>query len=446
MDLSTDIVVIGGGLAGLSAALEARARGLRVLVIQKGPGATSLSSGALDLADSPLRVPGEAWGGHLSIESNLNEILRRFSHHPYALLNRRIGDGALADLLRTKVRRLLEALPLGFQGDLESNRLQITPFGTIKATAVVQGSMADADVLSMNQAKILVVGIRGFPSFNARFLKEALLEAQGAQPVPWIQFVGHTDVEINGLEGRSSLTPFEVASRLDREECFVRFGQSILSYIQGKVYTHLLLPPVMGIVNHEPIILALRKITGLRAAETLATVPSIPGYRLDQAIHHVFQEREVERIDGTVVGYDAGSAGLKSLRLHAGNHRARVEAKAFVLASGKFIGGGVGRHQRFREPIFNLPLYEEGKDPIENRPMTRMTRPEISAPQPVFRTGIRTNDFLQPLDSKGDAAFPNLFAAGSILRGYDFIRDRTGSGVAILTGASAGENAGAVTP
>ena len=65
-------------------------------------------------------------------------------------------------------------------------------------------------------------------------------------------------------------------------------------------------------------------------------------------------------------------------------------------------------------------------------------------PQPLFRIGIRTSDFLQPLDTKGDAAFPNLFAAGSILRGYDFIHDRTGSGVAILTGAVAGENASAL--
>src|SRR5262245_20377946 len=116
MDLSTDIVVIGSGLAGLSAALEAKSRGLRVLVIQKGPGGTSLSSGALDLADFPLRVRGETWGLHLSIESNLKEILRRFSHHPYSLIGRRMGDEAFADFLKTKVRRLLEALPLEFHG------------------------------------------------------------------------------------------------------------------------------------------------------------------------------------------------------------------------------------------------------------------------------------------------------------------------------------------
>jgi glycerol-3-phosphate dehydrogenase subunit B len=252
-------------------------------------------------------------------------------------------------------------------------------------------------------------------------------------------------VEIDGLEGRSSLTPFEVASRLDREECFVRFGQSILSYIQGKVYTHLLLPPVMGIVNHEPIILALRKITGLRAAETLAAVPSIPGYRLDQAIRHVLKEREVEVLDGAVVGYDTGPSGLKSLRLHAGTHRARVEAKTFVLATGKFIGGGVSRPQRFREPIFNLPLYVE-EEPVETRPIMGLTHSKIAASQPVFQIGIRTNDFLQPLDTEGEAVFPNLFAAGSILRGRDETHERTGSGVAILTGAVAGENASAVMP
>ena len=300
--------------------------------------------------------------------------------------------------------------------------------------------MADADLLSMNQAKVLIVGLKGYAQMSSRFLREILLEIQTHDPHHYLQFVGNTDVEVPGLEGKTSLSAYEIASRLDQEEGFVRFGQSILNYTKGKVYTHLLLPPVMGIVNHELIIMALRKITGLKVAEVLAAPFSIPGHRLDQAIRHGLESKEIDRMDGEVVGFDAQQRSVKSIYVHSGSHRAKVEAKGFVLATGKFVGGGISDRPHFRETLFHLPVFDGDKEAKEVK-ASRLASQDFFSNQALFKLGIRTNALLQPFGEEGEVAFSNVFAAGAVLGGFDAIQIPSGEGVAISTGCYAGQMA-----
>ncbi|MGZ4609801.1 MAG: FAD-dependent oxidoreductase, partial [Actinomycetes bacterium] len=58
--LQTDVVVVGAGAAGLSAALAAAAGGRRVLLLTKGPlgsGATALAQGGLAVVLDPDDSP-----------------------------------------------------------------------------------------------------------------------------------------------------------------------------------------------------------------------------------------------------------------------------------------------------------------------------------------------------------------------------------------------------
>ncbi|MFO1519873.1 MAG: anaerobic glycerol-3-phosphate dehydrogenase subunit GlpB [bacterium] len=440
MEINADIAVIGGGWAGFAAALQASKRGAKVVLVQKGTGATGLSSGAIDVADAPLRPHPDPWEDSPPLESLLRSIFRFEPSHPYSLLSRRFGEGPFLDFLKGALRQTTQALPLAYVGDLDSNRLHATPLGTLKATALVQRGMEEGNLWAMRQAKVLVVGIRGYPAFHSRFVKEALMETQTVQKNPHLFLVGNLDLEIHGLEGKSSLSAFEIAQRLDQEETFVRFGQAIYHYVHGKVYTHLLLPPVMGVINHELILLALRKITGLQAAETLAAPLSVPGYRLDRAIRAALSSLSVECVTGEVVGYDSEHRQLKSLRVHAGTHRVKVEAKGFVLATGKFIGGGASQCAPWRDTVFHLPLVELAA--AKNTSF----RPEGSSffsPQPFFNRGLKTNDLLQPLSEEETVVFENLFAAGSLLSGCDFSREAASGGLSIVTGAYAGLNAAA---
>src|SRR5204862_5781921 len=81
-----DVVVGGGGLAGLTAAPRLAEGGARVLVLAKGAGATHLSPVTIDvLGYAPDRVerPGEA-------------LAQLADDHPYSLVGRDAVAAALA--------------------------------------------------------------------------------------------------------------------------------------------------------------------------------------------------------------------------------------------------------------------------------------------------------------------------------------------------------------
>ncbi|MBT4268239.1 MAG: anaerobic glycerol-3-phosphate dehydrogenase subunit B, partial [Deltaproteobacteria bacterium] len=55
----------------------------------------------------------------------------------------------------------------------------------------------------------------------------------------------------------------------------------------------------------------------------------------------------------------------------------------------------------------------------------------------VNRAGILVDSNFHPLDQQGTPAFGKLFAAGSILAGQDWIREKSGSGLAAASAFSA---------
>jgi glycerol-3-phosphate dehydrogenase subunit B len=51
----------------------------------------------------------------------------------------------------------------------------------------------------------------------------------------------------------------------------------------------------------------------------------------------------------------------------------------------------------------------------------------------VNRSGLEVDDRFRPLDRNGRPVFPNLRAAGSVLAHQDWVREKSGSGLAIAT-------------
>ena len=113
-----------------------------------------------------------------------------------------------------------------------------------------------------------------------------------------------------------------------------------------------------------------------------------------------------------------------------------LSADQFVLASGRYISGGLVKHRVVREPVCDLGVFHEGARVDREWPL-RLRHLEQLSPHPAFRTGVLTDDRLRPLDWDGLVAYDNLRAAGSLLGGYDFIRGY-GFGVPMVTGWLAG--------
>jgi glycerol-3-phosphate dehydrogenase subunit B len=119
-----------------------------------------------------------------------------------------------------------------------------------------------------------------------------------------------------------------------------------------------------------------------------------------------------------------------------------VEPRSTVLATGRFIGGGVVRASRFQEPLLDLPVFA-GANRLEDQYIGDLLDQHLLGEQMAFRAGVKIDGSLRPLAGDGKPFHPRLFAAGSVIGGYDPAVDKTGLGVAIFTGYLAGEAAAA---
>lgn len=92
-----------------------------------------------------------------------------------------------------------------------------------------------------------------------------------------------------------------------------------------------------------------------------------------------------------------------------------LEADEFVLATGRFIGGGLRKEPQIREPLFGLTVFLEGR-PVETRG-GELRHLERARPDPGFEAGLKTDSRLRPIGPAGDVEFRNLRASGSGLAG-----------------------------
>ncbi len=143
-----DLLVIGAGLAGLSAALTAAEAGLSVRVIAKGMGALDWSAGTIDVlgylppADTPVEQP-------------LARLAGLEPPHPYALTG---ADEVRASLAWLQARLAEDGLPYVAAPD-EANLWLPSPAGAKRPAYLVPAAQS-AGALSRTDP-ILIVGFLG---------------------------------------------------------------------------------------------------------------------------------------------------------------------------------------------------------------------------------------------------------------------------------------------
>lgn len=169
--------------------------------------------------------------------------------------------------------------------------------------------------------------------------------------------------------------------------------------------SHLLFPAVLGLNDPSGILKSVEKNCDVTASEFVAMPHSVPGMRLSQALKNGLQRRGVEIIHERVE--------------HVENYE-RV-----ILATGRVLGGGILSDAGVTcERIFNLPVWAGGR-PVADRFLGNLDQ---------FKMGLDYDEHLRPLNEFGELAYTHLYAAGSILGGYDPVTDGTGIGVAAFTG------------
>ena len=421
------VIVVGGGAAGCAAALAAAAEGRRVCVVRAALGATALSSGAVDLATDPAELPGLPPCSDATLAHQYRRCRASQPHHPLSVAG--VTEGRAGEVLD----RLGQMLPTLQRRPLEESpplRLP-TDMGTIKTTAMASPWAAAGDLAGLAGARVGVVGIAGHPRHapgpRTRLLKE--LAANSGVELEALPL----EVPLLRRRGEELAGPAALAILVERPASLDRLCMDLERQAGQARVSHLLLPPVMGLTRWAEV---RQRINQIRpSAELLSGPPSVPGLRLQAALDQALANQNVALVHGRARELTATGRRVAAVVL---SHGRELSGGAFVLATGKFIGGGlVHAGGRLSEPLGGLPVWagNQGPDPVN--PGKLMSRQAIKA-HPLFSAGLRFDAGLRPLDRGEEPRWVNLFGAGSVLGGYDYITGRDGLGTALITGHLAG--------
>jgi glycerol-3-phosphate dehydrogenase subunit B len=352
------------------------------------------------------------------------------------------GDGpAPADLVKSLVAELDAALAphgLGVEGSLDENRLLADAHGALRVvdfafTGAAGGSLAEAPEI----AWVDVVGLPADPAPVALRRLAAERAALGLAPVP------ARSVSLRLPAGLPVDSPARLAAALDDPDAFAAFADALVALADGAAAGRVwLLPPVLGIGPVAPKLEGLRARLGGPVAETLSAVPDpTHGYRLARALDAALDVAGVARRPGRVTGVEQREGRAAAVRVAeaAGRPAVRLEADALVLATGRFLAGGLcERDGAVGEPILGLPLFDARGDRVDGRPAHALVRRRYLDTHPLFSAGVTTDARLRPLTTPGGTPWlANLHAAGELIGGFDPARDRSGLGVALVTGVLA---------
>ncbi|MFW5733642.1 MAG: glycerol-3-phosphate dehydrogenase subunit GlpB [Oceanidesulfovibrio sp.] len=432
-DCTCDLMVVGAGMAGMAAALFASARGLSVAQAG-GLGGIDFSTGMLDLlgmhpaADN--RVVDHPWKG-------LEELVRDEPHHPYAFMSAQNIRAAFDEFTE-----FLAQAGLPYEGYEDRNANVLTSLGTMKRTYRAPRSMWAGVRAMEKKLPCLVVDFKGLKGFSGRQIREI----RGAD------WPGLRTVRIPFPGCAGELYPEHLAWSLTEMDVVDMLADAVAGHVGDARAVGF--PAVLGLyaapesgpkqtAKGDPrhglydVIARLESRLSVDVFEIPTLPPSIAGLRLRAAFETFLPQRGARMYPQKLVS-DWEPLGDGDFRLHIagvgdGGTEAVVHARGVVLAGGRFFGKGLVADQHaVREPLFGLPVLQP-----HNR--GEWHREDFFDPRghPLNRTGVEVDKRFRPLSENGHPAFPNLFAAGSILARQDWMRAKCGAGLAIATAYAA---------
>jgi glycerol-3-phosphate dehydrogenase subunit B len=428
--MAKKVLIIGGGLAGWTAALTAKNAGAEVILVKGTPGATALASGAWDVLTPE--------SGLFDDPQSVRQALLKSAcdpQHIYTSLQSVYPNDAIDTLLNRAFAQLFEHLPRKPEGSLDKVMLLISPLGSLKWTNFADPAQAAGDLSVIRKGRLLIASFPGLASFQASLIKTVLSEAQSSLDEKPFHDIQSAFIEVEGL-AQHSLTSFGLAKRLEDPTCFNSFAKALAVRVKQARATHVLLPPVIGIEKNPDLMVQVNRQTHAHCFESLSMVPSLPGLRRQRALESL--ETKMDHVvAGRVTQCESHSGRIQSIILEEGETSRRIDLDCVILCTGRFIGGGIVKERAMAESLLNLPVFI-GEKEVGPSFVGNLVSQQYIDQQALFMAGLKCDRNLRPMNQWNEVAYQNLYAAGSVLGGYEAGASGMASGVAVLSGYLAG--------
>jgi glycerol-3-phosphate dehydrogenase subunit B len=402
--LHYDVVVLGCGVAGLTAAVQLAEGGARVCVLAKGVGSTHLAPATIDVLGHDPELVEEP-------HAALPEFIAAHPGHPYAL----VGPDAIESALAWFSTRIEQGPQHGYRytGSVERNHLLPTALGTIRPSALVPETMADGDARS--HAPVCVVGIRAMRDFHASLcagnLRRAGIPSRG--------------VELDLDVGRVEANALGLARRLDDPRMRAALASQLAMVLAPE--ERLALPAILGLRDPYGAWSDLRDRLGRPVFEIPTLPPSVPGMRVYNALVSALRAAGGRFVLGAaVIGVDRDGERVSAVRAATSGRDTLFGARWVVLATGGFTSGAVelGSDWQARERVMGLAL---AGVPAAGEPRFSA---DYLGEHPMSRAGVAVDRSLRADGTE------NVFVAGAALPGAIPWQEGSGEGIALSTGSA----------
>ena len=298
-----DILVIGEGLSGITAAAAACKQGAHVTLAGKGPGTFVLGTACVDMDGLDSHSLGFAGFGATELEEAIGFFVE-----------------------------LTAAAGCAFEGGVREHRLVPTIMGTFAEVSLAPRSLWKGDPRGVSKA--VVVGIENVFAFDAGFVAERL--SAHSKDKGLSTSYRAAVVKLPEIHGHPWLTPLEIASEIDRNLFYRRSLTAALKPLAQDADL-LIVPGILGLNFGDDDIRWFEDDIGCAICELPTLPPSVPGLRLLRRLESRLTAVGAEICTGFSVQKLCidGDCCTGAVLDTPGKPRT-VQADCVILASGKF--------------------------------------------------------------------------------------------------------------
>jgi glycerol-3-phosphate dehydrogenase subunit B len=414
-----DVLVVGGGLGGVIAALAAARAdehaSIRLVAPREHP--FEAESGLVDVLGYPD-------GGVDPVAEPFEALSALPADHPCA----RFGETPIRDGLALFDRATSGTYTGGHD---DANGLVPTGLGSLRP-AVRYPAAVEPGLCSRREATTLV-GLASLPDFDASHAAKRLRAAAVPFDVSAIELSMAIAVD-ESAPARSLATSLEANEAIGRG---VPIRESVASGIDAQVDDpdRVGLPAVLGLDDAAPVHAAIEAELEARVFEIPLGPPSLLGRRLESTLFRALSSAGVTVDRGVdVESVSVADGRVERVELDDADGGG-VSPEAVVLATGGPAAGGVtATRDRIVEARFGCHV----PHPDDRR---RWAEPSALGEHRLATVGVRLDDATRPLTDGGEPVAENLYAAGRLVGGHDFVAQHAVGGVALATGVIAGRAA-----